>query len=213
MLPTQRQESEKRLSRPWGLCVTRTGATFTSVPSRKVTLNGLMSPRTLSDPWPGARMALSGWHTAPQSQHSSPKAAVERLHVTGLKLSFILLGGEWGWWHFGLLGCGASEWPGLRFNVITQWNCRHREEMCSTWVCLCVCACVGGEWITLASPTLGRRTLLVLSVRATKKELLSKMGSMNLWCFLVDCDLHTFLFVCVCREQLYYDQRTQTNAV
>lgn len=96
MLPTQRQESEKRLSRPWGLCVTRTGATFTSVPSRKVTLNGLMSPRTLSDPWPGARMALSGWHTAPQSQHSSPKAAVERLHVTGLKLSFILLGGEWG---------------------------------------------------------------------------------------------------------------------
>lgn len=61
----------KRL-RLWGLCVRRTGATFTSVPSCKVTLYGLMSLRTLCDPWPGARMALSGWHTASRGIRLAP---------------------------------------------------------------------------------------------------------------------------------------------
>lgn len=138
----------KRLSRPWGLCVRRTGATFTGLPSCKVTLNGLMSLRTLCDPWPGARMALCGWHTAPWAPalalalHHSPKAVIKSLQKSNAYYSqigfiyFLTEGGILGWME--LWGLAMH---GLWFNVITKLNSSTREEMLSTWVCLYVCVC------------------------------------------------------------------------
>lgn len=119
------------------------------------------------------------------ASHHSSKAAVKKTAYYSPIGFFYFLGG---WqWHFGLDELRCSALHGLWFNVITQWNSSTREEMCPTWVCLYVCVCDRvwevSEWITLASPTLGRKTLLVLSMR--EHQLLSKVGSLICNVFLL----------------------------
>jgi len=135
-------------------------------------------------------MALSGWHPAPLASTHSPKAAVKS--PDGIHVS------SWGWCYFiwGGTSCGTRPCM-VWFNVITPWNSSTGEEMCTPLVRF-VCLCVGGEWITPASPRFGRGTLLVLRMRESKRnkhQLLSQNGFTITWSSLTTISLCTILFV------------------
>lgn len=110
----------------------------------------------------------------------------------------------WRGGHFGLDDPRGSAIHGLWFNVIVQWNSSTEEEMCSTLVCLyaCVCDCGGpgvggwGQWITLALPTFGRGTLLVLSMREFKKKSTSYIHKWVQWI----CDSFLLMDIDSCAE-------------
>lgn len=102
-----------------------------------------------------------------------------------------------GWWHFGLLGCGARSCVG--FGLLWSRNeTVVTERKCARCGSVCVFVCVWGRWVNHTGITdTWQKDFVSALCEGDQKKLLSKMGSVNLWCFLVDCDLHTILFVCV----------------